>query len=204
MFTGVIETIGEVTDLQREGSNLHITIFSSLAAELSINQSIAHNGACLSVTHVEGQTHTVTAIDETLANTSLKELEVGSKLNLERAMPANGRFDGHIVQGHVDALGTCKQVEDQNGSWLYTFRYEPGKDRIIVDKGSITVDGTSLTIAETGKSDFSVAIIPYTHQHTIFHTYREGTQVNLEFDIIGKYVQRLVPSKDENQGKSNA
>lgn len=200
MFTGIIEAIGEIQSIEEEGANRHITIASSISAELAVNQSVAHNGACLSVTNVEGNTHTVTAINETLQKTSLGNLGKGNKINLERAMPANGRFDGHIVQGHVDTLGKCEQIEDQDKSWLFTFSFEPGPDRIVIDKGSITVDGTSLTIVEADDSTFSVAIIPSTYQQTLFHTYCLGTAVNLEFDLIGKYVQRLVERDRQDDG----
>lgn len=192
MFTGIIEALGQIENIEKEGANRHITIASSISAELIINQSVAHNGACLSVTNVEGNTHTVTAINETLQKSSLGGLEQGDQINLERAMPANGRFDGHIVQGHVDTLGKCEAIIDEDKSWLFRFSFEPGQDRIVIDKGSITVDGTSLTVVEANEKQFSVAIIPSTYQQTLFHTYCIGTAVNLEFDLIGKYVQRLV------------
>ena len=192
MFTGIIEELGEVTKLQREKDNLHITVRSSLSSELKIDQSLAHNGVCLTVVDLGEDTHTITAIDETLEKSNLGELKVGSKVNLERATKIGSRLDGHIVQGHVDQTGTCTQVEELEGSWMYTFSYDPGYDNITIEKGSITVNGVSLTVVGSKENSFSVAIIPYTHEHTNFKQIREGVTVNLEFDVIGKYVARLL------------
>ncbi len=192
MFTGIIETLGEVGKLNREGSNLHITVKSTFANELKIDQSVAHNGVCLTVVSLNEDTYTVTAIDETLQKTNLGNLIVGDKLNLERAMILGNRLDGHIVQGHVDQTGTCTKIEEKNGSWVFSFEYDASKNNPTIEKGSITVDGTSLTVVNSEKHAFSVAIIPYTYEHTRFHTYEVGTEVNLEFDVIGKYVAKLM------------
>ena len=191
MFTGIIETLGTITDLQSEGSNLHLTVRSSLSSLLKIDQSIAHNGVCLTVVALDGNTHTVTAIKETLDRSSLGLLEVGNLVNLERCMQVNARIDGHFVQGHVDTTAVCTKIEDLNGSWQYHFSYKSSKDNILVDKGSICIDGTSLTLTSASDTEFSVAIIPYTYENTLFKRYRVGTKVNLEFDIIGKYLCRL-------------
>jgi len=191
MFTGIIETLGEVQRLDREGSNLHLTIKSALAAELKIDQSVAHNGVCLTVVSVDDQTFTVTAISETLQKTNLDGLKVGEKINLERAMILGSRLDGHIVQGHVDQTGVCTAVKE-NGSWIFTFEYDASAGNPTIEKGSITIDGTSLTVVNSGTDTFSVAIIPYTYEHTRFNSYKVGTIVNLEFDVIGKYVAKLV------------
>lgn len=192
MFTGIIETLGEVQRLDREGTNLHITIKSALAAELSIDQSVAHNGVCLTVVSVDGPTYKVTAIAETLQKTTLNQLEVGEKINLERAMILGSRLDGHIVQGHVDQTGVCTALKEENGSWIFSFEYDPSTRNPTIEKGSITIDGTSLTVVDSGSNTFSVAIIPYTYEHTRFNTYEVGTVVNLEFDVIGKYVAKLM------------
>ncbi|WP_374165193.1 riboflavin synthase [Arcticibacter sp. MXS-1] len=192
MFTGIIETLGEVTALRHEGGNLHITVSSGIAGELKIDQSVAHNGVCLTVVALNENSHTVTAIEETLSKSSLGQLEVGSLINLERCMQLNGRLDGHIVQGHVDQTAQCTAVQEMDGSWLYTFSYDASKGNVTVEKGSITVNGVSLTVVDSQEDRFSVAIIPYTHEHTNFKTIKEGTVVNLEFDIIGKYVARLL------------
>ncbi len=190
MFTGIIETMGEITDVQREQSNVHFSVRSSISHELKIDQSVSHNGACLTVVSVDGDIHRVTAIKETLEKTSLSGWKRGDMVNLERCMPANGRFDGHIVQGHVDCTAVCTGVKDESGSWTYHFRY--AGDEVTVSKGSITVNGTSLTVVDSGEKSFSVAIIPYTYEHTVFKYLKEGDVVNLEFDIIGKYVARLM------------
>ena len=194
MFTGIIETLGTITDVRREASNVHFTVQSDLAAELRIDQSVAHDGVCLTVVAVDGAagTHTVTAIDETLQKTNLGQWQPGRAVNLERCLAANGRFDGHIVQGHVDLTATCEAAEDQDGSWRYRFRHAPGPGRTTVEKGSICINGVSLTCFDSTADGFSVAIIPYTHAHTTFQHLRPGDQVNLEFDIVGKYVARLL------------
>ncbi len=190
MFTGIIETMGEVVEISRELDNLHLGIRSNISHELKVDQSVSHNGICLTVTEVKGDVHMVTAIRETIDKTDLGTWSAGTLVNLERCMPANGRFDGHIVQGHVDCTATCTAVEDQGGSWKYSFVYE-GKD-VTVEKGSITVNGTSLTVVDSERNSFSVAIIPYTYEHTVFKYLKTGAKVNLEFDIIGKYVARLL------------
>lgn len=192
MFTGIIETLGEVQRLERDGGNLHITIKSPMAEALKIDQSVAHNGVCLTVVSVDGQTYTVTAIAETLQKTTLDQLQVGEKVNLERAMILGSRLDGHIVQGHVDQTGTCTARKEENGSWSFTFEYDPNHGNPTIKKGSITIDGTSLTVVDSGINTFSVAIIPYTYEHTRFNAYDVGTVVNLEFDVIGKYVAKLM------------
>lgn len=192
MFTGIIEGLGEVTNLEREKDNLHITVRSSLSSELKIDQSLAHNGVCLTVVALGEDTHTITAIDETLEKSNLGELQIGSKVNLERATKIGSRLDGHIVQGHVDQTGTCTKVEELEGSWMFTFEYDPGFDNITIEKGSITVNGVSLTVVGSKENSFSVAIIPYTYENTNFKQIREGNTVNLEFDVIGKYVARLL------------
>jgi riboflavin synthase len=190
MFTGIIEEIGEIIAIREEKNNLHFTVASSISDELKIDQSIAHDGCCLTVVALENGTHTVTAIQETLEKTNLRTWEVGTKVNLERCMQLNARLDGHIVQGHVDTTATCNQIEDQDGSWKFTFAY--AADHVTVDKGSITVNGTSLTVVDSREKSFSVCIIPFTYEHTNFHQLRVGSIVNLEFDIIGKYVARLI------------
>ncbi len=192
MFTGIVETLGKVTKLRQEGSNLHLTVQSSIAHELKIDQSVAHNGCCLTVVSLAGDTYTVTAIDETLQKTNLGFLTEGVEVNLERCMPMNGRLDGHIVQGHVDMMGVCNKAETLNGSWIFGFTYTPDEQHITVPKGSITINGTSLTVVESKDDYFSVAIIPYTFEHTVFKHMKEGDKVNLEFDIIGKYVARIM------------
>lgn len=192
MFTGIIETMGKVSRLEKDRGNLHITIQSDLARELKVDQSLAHNGVCLTVVAVDGDRYTVTAIDETLQRSNLGTLEVGSQVNLERAMVLGARLDGHLVQGHVDQMGRCTRVEEADGSWVYHFEYEAGPGRVTIEKGSITVDGVSLTVVDSGPGTFSVAIIPYTYEHTRFGHYKAGSPVNLEFDMIGKYVGRLL------------
>lgn len=191
MFTGIIESIGEIVSLEKEGGNLHITIEAPFTSELKVDQSVAHNGVCLTVVAIDGQRYTITAIDETLKKSNLGNLEVGSLVNLERSMKLGDRLDGHIVQGHVDQTATCVQVEEADGSWVYTFEYAPGPENITVEKGSITVNGVSLTVVNSREGAFSVAIIPYTFENTNFKRIQEGTKVNLEFDVIGKYVKRL-------------
>ena len=191
MFTGIIEAAGEVVELQKEGGNLHITVSSSISNELKIDQSVAHNGVCLTVVAINDSTHTVTAIEETLSKTNLSTLEAGDLVNLERCMQMNGRLDGHIVQGHVDQTAVCTSVKEMDGSWFYTFNYDPSFGNITVEKGSITVNGVSLTVVDSNDDHFSVAIIPYTHDHTNFKGIKLNDVVNLEFDIIGKYVAKL-------------
>ncbi|MDL5044971.1 riboflavin synthase [Oscillatoria amoena NRMC-F 0135] len=197
MFTGIIETIGTVKNIVAEGTNLHFTIQSPISNELKIDQSVSHNGVCLTVVAMDAAntTHTVTAIHETLIKTNLGNWQVGSIVNIERCMPANGRFDGHIVQGHVDQTATCTNVEEADGSWYYTFEYEP-KGNITVEKGSITINGVSLTVVNSTNKGFSVAIIPYTYEHTNFQTLQVGQTVNLEFDIVGKYIARLLEQRN--------
>ena len=191
MFTGIIEDLGIVEALEQENTNLHLTIKSKLASELKIDQSVSHNGVCLTVIDLTASSYTVTAIKETLDKTNLNSLKVGDRVNLERGLKLGDRLDGHMVQGHVDQVGTCINVEAQNGSWIYTFEYNPKLGNITIEKGSVTVNGVSLTVFNSKDNGFSVAIIPYTYEHTNFHTFEEGTVVNLEFDVIGKYVSRL-------------
>lgn len=191
MFTGIIETLGKVTNLVTEKDNLHITIESEITHELKIDQSVAHNGVCLTVVAIDNNQYTVTAIKETLDKTNIGNLIVDSTVNLERAMKLGERLDGHIVQGHVDQTATCIDVKETEGSWLFTFEYDPKLNNVTIEKGSITVNGVSLTVVNSQKNSFSVAIIPYTFEHTNFKTFKVGTVVNLEFDVIGKYVKRL-------------
>lgn len=197
MFSGIVEGMGEVVALEREGTNVTFTLRCAFADELHIDQSLAHNGVCLTVVALgDDGTYKVTAIDETLRRSNLGKLEPGSKVNLERSMRMDGRLDGHIVQGHVDTTARCVSVEEQDGSWRYTFRYEADRELarrgyMTVDKGSVTVNGVSLTVCDPTEDSFSVCIIPYTHDHTNFGLIQEGTEVNLEFDILGKYLARL-------------
>lgn len=191
MFTGIIEKLGTVSKITKEADNLHISVTAEFTAELKIDQSVAHNGVCLTVVAIDGNTYTVTAIKETLQKTNLNSLKVSDKVNLERAMKLGDRLDGHIVQGHVDQTGHCSDIKNENGSWFFTFEYDSAKNNITIEKGSITINGTSLTVVNSEKNSFSVAIIPYTYEHTNFHTFEKGTEVNLEFDVIGKYVARL-------------
>jgi len=191
MFTGIIEAMGTVTNLRKELDNLHITISSNITEELKIDQSIAHNGVCLTVVNIEGDLYTVTAINETLEKTNLGVLELGTNINLERAMILGARLDGHIVQGHVDQTAICTNITEENGSWMFTFKYDDSINNITIEKGSITVNGVSLTVVNSKDGEFSVAIIPYTFDNTNFGFIKKGTVVNLEFDVIGKYVQRL-------------
>ena len=193
MFTGIIESVGELVAITPEGSNRHLDIRSPLSPELKVDQSVAHNGVCLTVTEVRDDTYRVTAIDETLRKSNLGQLTPGDPINLERCMPAHGRFDGHIVQGHVDQTGLCQEVNEQDGSWLYTFTFEPTDEAyLVVEKGSITINGISLTCFNAHDEGFTVAIIAYTYEHTNFHRLRPGDTVNLEFDILGKYIQRIM------------
>ncbi|GAB4509358.1 MAG: riboflavin synthase [Allomuricauda sp.] len=192
MFTGIIETLGKVEKLEKDGGNLHLTVSSGITSELKIDQSVSHNGVCLTVVSINGDSYTVTAIEETLNKTNLGDLKVGDTVNLERAMVLGARLDGHIVQGHVDQTAVCQSVAEQDGSWVYTFTYDSKLNNVTIEKGSITVDGVSLTVVDSQKDKFSVAIIPYTYENTRFHTYKVGTRVNLEFDVVGKYVARLL------------
>ena len=191
MFTGIIETIGIVKDIQQEQENLHLTIESNITHELKIDQSVAHNGICLTVVKINENEYTVTAIKETIDKTSIGTWKTGDVLNLERAMKLGDRLDGHIVQGHVDQTGVCTNIEEANGSWVFTFEYDPKQNNITIEKGSITINGTSLTVVNSELNSFSVAIIPYTYEHTNFNTLKIGSIINLEFDVIGKYVARL-------------
>ena len=192
MFTGIIETLAEVSHIEKEGTNVHFTFRSPISQELKVDQSVSHNGVCLTVTAVKEDSYKVTAIQETLERSNLGKLIIGSKVNTERCMLANGRFDGHIVQGHVDQTGICTRIQPQDGSWLFDFEYEPGAGNITVEKGSICVNGVSLTCFNSKDHAFTVAIIPYTYEHTNFHQLKQGDTVNLEFDIIGKYVQKML------------
>jgi riboflavin synthase len=197
MFTGIIEALGTVKKIETEGTNIHFTIESPISKELKIDQSIAHNGVCLTVVELADDTHVVTAIDETMQRSSLGHLRENSVVNLERAMRANARLDGHFVQGHVDKTGVCTKIEDQNGSWIFSFEYEISPEHLLVDKGSICINGTSLTVVnpiEKGNNitEFSVAIIPYTFDNTYFKELKVGERVNLEFDIIGKYIGKYM------------
>jgi riboflavin synthase len=197
MFSGIVEEAAVVTELQREGGNLHLTLSCSFTNELKIDQSVSHNGVCLTVVRLKGAEYTVTAIQETLDKTNLGKLRVGDKVNLERSMPMNGRLDGHIVQGHVDQTAICTSVEETDGSWRYRFEYpfdltKAKEGYMTVEKGSVTVNGVSLTVCNSKDNSFEVSIIPFTYEHTNFHTIQAGSEVNLEFDIIGKYLSRMM------------
>lgn len=192
MFTGIIETIGKVKNIEKENSNLHFTIESSISDLLKVDQSISHNGVCLTVTASADGEHMVTAIQETLTKTNLDMIQIGDVLNLERCTLVGSRLDGHIVQGHVDQVAICTSIKDVNGSWLFTFQYDSNVGNVTVEKGSIAVNGISLTVVDSGINTFSVAIIPYTYENTSMRTIKVGDSVNLEFDIIGKYVARLM------------
>lgn len=191
MFTGIIETLGTIKEIRKDQENLHITVSSSITNELKIDQSVSHNGVCLTVVAISGDDFTVTAIKESIDKTNIGDWKAGDSVNLERAMKLGDRLDGHIVQGHVDQTGICKSVEENGGSWYYTFEYDESLNNITIEKGSITVNGVSLTVVNSKKNEFSVAIIPYTHEHTNFSSFKVGTKINLEFDVIGKYVTRL-------------
>ena len=191
MFTGIIETLGTVREIKKDNGNLHIRLSSTIANELKIDQSVSHNGVCLTVVAIEDDQYTVTAIQETIKKTNLSNWNEGSVINLERAMKLGDRLDGHIVQGHVDQVGKCISVTETNGSWYFTFEYDPDLNNLTIEKGSITVNGVSLTVVDSKSNTFSVAIIPYTYDHTNFKTFEIGTIINLEFDVIGKYVSRL-------------
>ena len=191
MFTGIIESFGKVVDLEKDQKNLHLRLESSLTQELKIDQSLAHNGVCLTVVKIEGDQYTVTAIQETLEKSNLNKIKKGDLINLERAIKMNSRLDGHIVQGHVDQVGICRGVAFKDGSWFFDFEYDQNKKNITIEKGSICVNGVSLTVVNSGLERFSVAIIPYTYEHTNFHLLQKGDTVNLEFDMIGKYISKL-------------
>jgi riboflavin synthase len=196
VFTGIIEAIGTIIRIEKSGTNFHFWVTSPFTNELKIDQSLAHNGVCLTIVEINGNEYKVTAVQETLNVTSLKELAVGSLVNLERCMPVNGRFDGHIVQGHVDATAVCKHIQNENGSWLFTFESShPDFQKYVVMKGSITVNGISLTVADLSDDSFSVAIIPYTFEHTNLKEINIGNHVNIEFDIIGKYIAKQLAQR---------
>jgi riboflavin synthase len=192
MFTGIIEKLGIVKKIIEEGENFHITIESDFTSELKIDQSIAHNGVCLTIVKIVGNEYTVTAIKETLEKSNLKHLKTSDLINLERAMILGARLDGHIVQGHVDQTAICTNIIEEDGSWVFSFEYDTDLNNITIEKGSITLNGVSLTVVNSKKNGFSVAIIPYTYENTNFHVFKIGTVVNLEFDVIGKYVARLL------------
>lgn len=192
MFTGIIETLARLEKIENENTNVHFTFSSAITHELKIDQSVAHNGVCLTVVKIEGKNYTVTAIEETLKRTNLGKLKLGDIINLERCMSANGRFDGHIVQGHVDTTAICKEIKDLNGSWEFIFEHEKSTTNITVEKGSITINGISLTVVQSTDTCFSVCIIPYTIEHTNFKNLILGSIVNLEFDVIGKYVAKML------------
>ncbi|MDT0643575.1 riboflavin synthase [Zunongwangia sp. F363] len=191
MFTGIIEEVAEVVELTKENNNLHIRVKAKLTPELKIDQSVAHNGVCLTVVSLDEESYTVTAIKETLDKTNLKDLKEGNAINLERGMKLGDRLDGHIVQGHVDQTAVCTAVEEAGGSWNFTFEYDPKLQNVTIEKGSVTINGVSLTVVNSEKNRFSVSIIPYTHEHTTFKSLKNGDVVNLEFDVIGKYVKRI-------------
>ncbi|MCD4795387.1 MAG: riboflavin synthase [Bacteroidales bacterium] len=192
MFSGIVEETGIVKNIRKEGENVHFTMTCSFVNELKIDQSLSHNGVCLTVVDVTDNTYTVTAIQETLIKSNLGKLEVEDKVNLERSMKPDSLLDGHIVQGHVDQTAVCTKVEEADGSWYYTFEYEAQNDDITVEKGSVSVNGVSLTVVNSKDNSFQVAIIPFTHEITNFHAIKEGTVVNIEFDIIGKYITKIV------------
>ena len=193
MFTGIIENLAKVAKVEKSQSNLELYIESTLAGELKVDQSVALNGVCLTVVEIFGdRTYRVTAIEETIDKTNLGDLTQGDSINLERCMTLGARLDGHIVQGHVDQIGICENIQEKDGSWIYTFSYDPSMENVTVEKGSITVNGTSLTVVNSSKGMFSVAIIPYTYENTVFNTLSKGDRVNLEFDVIGKYVARMM------------
>jgi len=191
MFTGIVEEVGEIVEITNDKGNLHISVSAKMTPELKIDQSVSHNGVCLTVVHIKGSIYTVTAIQETLDKTNLGTLQKGTAVNLERGMKLGARLDGHLVQGHVDQTAICIKATEENGSWLYTFKYDEGLGNLTIEKGSITINGVSLTVVNSKQNEFSVAIIPYTYNNTNFKYLIQGDQVNLEFDVIGKYVKRL-------------
>ena len=192
MFTGIVEAMGSLVKTESKGTNVEFWFTCPFTQELKVDQSLAHNGVCLTVVEIQGEQYRVTAIDETLQKTNLGDLKIGQKVNLERCMAANARFDGHIVQGHVDLTGVCTEITDQNGSWEYRFSYPKSSGHVTVEKGSICVNGTSLTVVDSQDDSFTVCIIPYTYEHTVFHQLSVGDRVNLEFDILGKYIKKLM------------
>jgi riboflavin synthase len=191
MFTGIIESLGIIKEIKKDQDNIHVTVSSTLTPELKIDQSVAHNGVCLTVVAISNDEYTVTAIRETIEKTNLGDWKAGDLVNLERAMKLGDRLDGHIVQGHVDQTGVCKSIEEANGSWYFTFEYDPKLNNVTIEKGSVTVNGVSLTVVNSKENEFSVAIIPYTYDHTNFKSFQIGKKINLEFDVVGKYVARL-------------
>jgi riboflavin synthase len=202
MFTGIVELTGKVVNIEKEGSNIHISITCPFVNELKVDQSMSHDGVCLTIVHVDKEKnfYKVTAIQETLDKTNLGSWTVGTEVNLERSMRMDGRFDGHIVQGHVDQTAECIKVAEYDGSWQYWFKYDDSRRNITVEKGSISVNGVSLTVVDSAPGMFSVAIIPFTHQVTNFHNFKEGTTVNIEFDVFGKYVARLLDEYMKQKG----
>ena len=192
MFTGIIESLGEIRKIEKEGTNIHFTIKSPITNELKIDQSVAHDGVCLTVVEIDGDEYVVTAIEETMLRSAIGDRKVGDVVNLERAMISNGRLDGHIVQGHVDATGKCVGKENKNGSWYFTFEYTVTPEHLLVDKGSVCINGVSLTVCDPVDNRFSVAIIPYTYEHTSFKNIEIDSKINLEFDIIGKYMAKYM------------
>jgi riboflavin synthase len=196
MFTGIVEQLATVVDLKKDKSNLHLTLDASMAPELKPDQSVAHNGVCLTVVENNDKNYRVVAIDETLKKTNLGSVKIGDKVNIERCVKMGGRLDGHIVQGHVDTTGVCTSIDEMQGSWVFHFAYENNEGKYFtVEKGSITVNGTSLTVVDSKPGAFSVAIIPYTYEHTNFHKIKKGDTVNLEFDILGKYLVKILESQ---------
>ncbi|MHA8093456.1 riboflavin synthase [Aquirufa lenticrescens] len=192
MFTGIVEAMGSLVRTEAKGTNVEFWFTCPFTQELKVDQSLAHNGVCLTIVEIQGEQYRVTAIDETLQKTNLGDLKLGQKVNLERCMAANARFDGHIVQGHVDLTGVCTEIKDQQGSWEYRFSYPKTSGHVTVEKGSICVNGTSLTVVDSQDDSFTVCIIPYTYEHTVFHQLSVGDRVNLEFDILGKYIKKLM------------
>ncbi|APU68173.1 MAG: riboflavin synthase [Bacteroidota bacterium] len=191
MFTGIVEETGKISRIEKENENLHLFVEAEMTPELKIDQSVAHNGVCLTVVHISEKVYQVTAIKETLQKTNLGDLKTGNAVNLERGMKLGARLDGHIVQGHVDQTAICKNIEEASGSWIFSFEYDPKQGNVTIEKGSITINGVSLTVVNSARNSFQVAIIPYTYEHTTFKNLRKGDTVNLEFDVIGKYVKRL-------------
>jgi len=191
MFTGIIEDLGEIIDIKSNNGNIDLVVKCNFTSELKVDQSIAHNGVCLTVVSINNSEYTVTAIEETLKKSCIGNLKIKDKINLERGMKLGDRLDGHIVQGHVDQVGTCTHILENNGSWVFTFNYDSSLGNVTIEKGSITVNGVSLTVVDSKKDSFSVAIIPYTYNNTTFNNFRIGSKINLEFDVIGKYVTRL-------------